>query len=125
MAVDADGLPVVGPYAFALGVRTGARPWDIVVDVNGWVAPAERGKGGMSVTPANPERLPPRHRPASLGGSGMYPVWRLDLADIGPALAYRQTSETHGLLEPAYPMPLRDYEEALEGTRKHWQRIVE
>lgn len=124
MEVDENGQPVVGPYASALGVRMGKSPWDILVDKEGMVEPAKQGKGGMSVTPDTPFNLHNLHKPPELGGEGSYPVWEMDVLKIGPLLRYRETSGTHGLLEPAHRMPIKEFQGALAATRDHWTRAL-
>ncbi len=125
MAGDEDGFPLVGPHQTKLGVRTGAKPRDITADADGYVEPAVVAKGGMSVAPYDPANLSDRHRPPELnGGLGSYPVWEFDTNHLGPALHFRQTSATHGVIEPAYRMTLIDYEEALGATRKGWTRVI-
>jgi hypothetical protein len=124
MAVEGNG-PLVGPYNFALGVRTDAPPIDIAVG-DGCVEPAPRGARGrgMSVAPEEPRNLTQRHRPPELDGTGTYPIWCISSRDLGSRLRYRATSPTHGVIEPAYRMTLDDYEEALEVTRTHWTRVI-
>jgi hypothetical protein len=57
-----------------------------------------------------------------LGGKGKDPVWEIDTDDLGADLQFRQDSRTHGLLEPARPMALDEYEQALAATREKWVR---
>lgn len=117
--------PLVGPYNFALGVRTDEPPIDISVR-DGYVEPAPDGARGrgMSVAPDEPRNLTQRHRPPELDGTGAYPIWCISRRDLGSRLRYRATSPTHGVIEPAYRMTLDDYEEALEGTRRYWTRVI-
>jgi hypothetical protein len=65
-----------------------------------------------------------QHRPAEIGGSGSYPVWRLSKCNLDPDLLYQETSRTHGRLAPARRMSLQDYEAALARTRASWTRVV-
>lgn len=126
MDVDLDGAPMVGPFNWTLGVRTGAKPYDIaVIDVAGekYVEPSPDRPQGMSVAPDDPMHLHPRHRPAELGGTGRYPVWSISEEQLGQHLKFRQTSQTHGVVEPATRMLLRRNEEALAATRLHWTRV--
>jgi hypothetical protein len=119
-----DGLPEVGPFNFALGVRTDGPPLDIPVDRDGYVEPqAGRGKG-MSVAPHDPRNLHPRHRPPALDGTGTYPIWRISRRDLGARLRYRTTSATHGVIEPVERMTLEEYEGALAATRTAWVLMV-
>lgn len=126
MDVADDGLPLVGPSNITLGVRTGGRLFDIPVAEDGTVAPrpTTESRGGMSVAPRTPMNLHEQHRPAELGGSGSYPVWRLSKSDLDPDLLYQETSPTHGRLAPARRMSLQDYEAALARTRASWTRVV-
>lgn len=126
MAKAEDGKPFIGPYNWALGVRTGEKPYDIAVDEEGMVAPIEAGRArGMSVTPDTPLNMHKLHKPEALGGDGVYPLWVLDLAKIGPQVRYRVTSNTHGVLEPVQRMSLEQYEEALVETKDHWTLVLE
>lgn len=119
-----DGLPVVGRSARQLGVRTPVEVPDGDPDVT--VQSADEiilpGTGGMSVAPNDPINLPPFRRPVVLGGKGRDPVWVLDTADLGSDLQFRQDSATHGLIEPARPVTLNEYEAAVAATRSKWVR---
>src|SRR5690348_7911240 len=107
MKVDpVDGLPLAEPSARGLGVRPGI---DIPVDDFGLV---DAGAGGMSVSPDTPEHLPPWRRPPE----GDDPVWEIDEEELDAPLAYvpdEASAQTHGFVEPAYEMPLEDYQLAL------------
>ncbi|MDB5309351.1 MAG: hypothetical protein JWO38_3553 [Gemmataceae bacterium] len=76
----------------------------------------------MSTAPTDPMNLPPFRRPAVLGGRGKDPVWVIDTDDLDPNLQFRQDSPTHGLIEPAGPMTLEEYEQALAATAAKWVR---
>jgi hypothetical protein len=123
---EEDGHPILGPHNWALGVRVGRRTFDIAVDAEGSVAPSPEGARpyGMSVTPRDPANLPPRHRPLGLDGLGSYPVWCISTSQLNEALRYRPTSETHGVIEPAYRMVLTEYESALRLTRLFWRLVI-
>jgi hypothetical protein len=124
--MDVEGnVPMVGPYNFTLGVRTDEPPLDIEVR-DGLVQPEPEGRKGrgMSVAPDDPQNLSTRHRPPVLDGTGSFPVWSISSGDLGPRLHYRPTSPTHGVIEPAYRMPLDEYEEAIEVTRTRWTRVI-
>jgi hypothetical protein len=110
-----DGLPLATPTARGLGIRE----WDAEVDEFGLVHP---DGGGMSVAPDAIENLPQHRRPPEHGGTGLDPVWELSLGDLPDALNYRQTSDSHGLLEPSESMYLGEYEEAIVDTRGTWIR---
>lgn len=83
------------------------------------------GTGGMSVSEdwrAMPEfRLPP---PA---GFGRDPLWMIEEADLGERLRYdpapSEANPEHGLIGPASPMSVRDYERALEDTCDRWKIV--
>jgi hypothetical protein len=118
MKMAGDGYPASGPTARTLGVRPGV---DIPVDADGVVA---GGEGGMSVAPDSPDHLPEHRRPPSFGGTGKDPVWELDLADLGDALAYREDPlmpGVHGFIEPRLPMAFSEFEAALAQTRQAWR----
>jgi hypothetical protein len=75
----------------------------------------------MSVAPADPVSLPKHRRPPSLGGTGLDPVWYIEIDDLGSDLLFRQDSLTHGVIEPARSMTLQQYQEALERSRGRWK----
>lgn len=125
MDEDVDGLPLVGPFNWTLGLRTGERPRDIDVDERGWVRPIRPRPRGMSVAPRDAASLPIRHRPASLSGQATYPIWAILEADVEPPLRYVATSATHGVIEPGEPMPLSAYEQRLADTRSLWRKVYE
>ena len=127
MDVDEDGRPMVGPFNWTLGVRSEGKPRDIeVIDIEGekYVEPTPDRPRGMSVAPDDPMNLHPRHRPPDLGGTGSYPVWSITEGHLGPRLRFRQTSATHGVIEPAERMSRHDYGEALNATRPDRTRVV-
>ena len=120
MIEDADGLPTVGPSARMLGVRPGSHPTPDVLAVllTDMVLP---GHGGMSVAPDDALNLPRHRRPASLGGTGREPVWYIEDEDWGPNLDFRQDRATHALIEPARPLALQTFQDALADTRRNWK----
>ncbi len=75
----------------------------------------------MSAVPQDPNHLPRHRKPASLGGLGIDPVWKIDSNELGPNLRFRYDSATHGFVEPKYPMTLQEYQDALARTRDKWQ----
>jgi hypothetical protein len=119
MKESADGKPVVGRSARELGVRTGtaANPDVPAIDDGDIVSPWQ---GGMSVAPDDPLHLLRHRRPASLGGVGQDAVWYIETDDLPVDLQFRQDTPTHGLIEPARSMTLKEYENALASTRQDW-----
>jgi hypothetical protein len=115
-----DGFPDVGPSSRLLGVRPGnaTKPDVLAVLPTDPVLP---GQGGMSVAPDDPMNLPRHLRPASLGGSGRDSVWYIDMEDLGSDLAFRQDRPTHGLIEPQRALSLREFQDALAGSRLSWK----
>lgn len=117
--------PLVAPTARGLGVRPGV---DITVDDLGNVAP---GSGGMSVAPdwklLPPWRIPHRlaHIMPQARGRNEDACWRLGegsfIADsIGGHLRFVPDRPSHGVVEPAFQMPLDDYQAALADTQDDW-----
>jgi hypothetical protein len=117
MKQDTDGMPRVEGTARGLGVRYKD---DIPVDDDGICYPES---GGMSVAYDSPLNLPPHRRSSDHGGTGPDPVWELDDSDLPEFLVYRQDPDLHGhgFIEPAYPMEIMDYAEALAATRTSWR----
>lgn len=115
-----DGWPEAGPSAKKLGVRPGNVPTPDVkaVQPDELVVP---GGGGMSVAPDDPMYLPRHRRPQSLGGISPDPTWYIETAELGPDLAFRQDSRTHGVIEPSRPMTLQEFQQALAATRLQWK----
>jgi hypothetical protein len=76
------------------------------------------------VAPDDPGNLPPLRRPPILGGSGKDPAREIDTYDLGPDLQFRPDPDNtgHGFIEPARPMALAEYEQALAVTREKWVR---
>lgn len=119
MIEAADGLPELGRSARKLGVRTSdhTTPDISAVNPSDIVSPSD---GGLSVAPDDPMFLPRHRRPGSLGGTGMDPVWALDVSDLPAELALVRDSATHGLIEALNSMTLAEYEAALAQTRVKW-----
>ena len=77
----------------------------------------------MSAAPDDPANLSKNRRPPQVnGGIGKDPVWEIDTNDLGPELQFNRDKPTHGLIEPANPMTLAEYEQALEAIRAKWVR---
>ena len=122
MTAGEDGRPgIVENPARTLGVRVGGRRPDIVVAASGLVLPET---GGMSVSPPPPDNLLEHRRPPEYGGIGKDPVWELQTDALPPELTYRPDPsgpDSHGFIEPTWPMPLNDYRNALRLTRGLWR----
>lgn len=122
MKETSDGLPEIGPTARTLGVRPAGSlvtsPDVLVVTPSNIIAP---GEGGMSAAPENPNHLQRHRRPASLGGIGLDPVWKIASENLGPDLQFRQDTATHGIIEPKRPMTLQEFQEALAETKHKWR----
>lgn len=116
MRKDPSGGPMVGPSARTLG----ARPNTDIPVVGGYVVP---DSGGLSVTLDRPEILHPFRRPPSFGGTGKDPVWCIGEDQIGGILVFRVDTQTHGLIEPAFPMTLDAFSNELSNTRALWRRV--
>lgn len=117
MRADADDFPLLAENSSAgLGARV---PADINVTMDGMVRPAS---GGMSVTFGDPRHLPPHLRPATYGGRGRNPLWRIQAGDFGPHLRIRidPDNEHHGLVEPARTMSWEEYRSHLASSRRAW-----
>ena len=76
----------------------------------------------MSVA-MDPDDLPPWRRPASFGGDGPDPLWRLETDELPDGLHCRADTETHAMIEPSRRMELTDYEELLAETRDLWVEL--
>jgi hypothetical protein len=118
-----DGLPLVGPTARMLGVRV---PTDIRPNDQGVVFP---GTGGMSVTPDLIWKLPAWRRPQSMGGDStgpedhIYGIEENVLSNV--SLDVRpdpKKPDQHGFVEPAMPVPLEQYQQALVCSRPFWRQ---
>ncbi len=122
MQTDASGRPLCGDGNLMLGVRV---PVDVKPDATGLVHP---GRGGMSVTPNDPARLPPHLRPTRLdGGMSVLPVFWIQRDDLGADLSYRPDVKKplkHGLVEPSAPVALGNFQSALTATVESWEKWV-
>ncbi len=117
---SARGGPEVGESARTLGVRPGI---DVPSTARGGLV--QPGEGGMSVSPGTPMDLPSHRRPPAFGGVGRDPVWVLSVESLGPDLGYRPgpAEPRHGFVEPARPMTLGEYQDALTQTRDLWRKV--
>jgi hypothetical protein len=139
MEVDPSGRPQLGRnLKNALGIRIPphAHP-DIIPDHLGNVSPAPQGGmlQGMSVSRSLrelPSFLIPRRLRATLGiakasGQNTAAVWSMGSGPYvdSPMQSLLQLrivhASAHGLVEPSAVTPLALYEQAIEGTRDHWQ----
>ena len=114
-----EGEPAIGPSARTLGARPHV---DIPVDPSGSVYP---GTGGMSVAPDTPNNLPRHRRLPEHGGTGKDSLWSIQERDLGVHLRYVSDAvpvPTHGIIEPAIPMPFTTYQQALAETAPYWAR---
>ncbi len=120
MREDAKGYPEVGPSARMLGVRPGI---DVIPGLSQELV--HPGQGGLSVSPDHPMNLPFFRRPANFQGTGKDPLWSIDQAQLAPALVYRPdpAHPDHGFVEPAYPMSLAEYQQALMKTQGLWEKV--
>jgi hypothetical protein len=105
-----------------LGVRAppNSTP-DVVTDLQGWVRP---GTGGMSVSPDTPIHLHPARRPMKLGGWGKDPLFSITTDYLGDGLQFRpdpRAPDRHGLIEPARPMKLEEFQALLSRTQTLWE----
>jgi hypothetical protein len=117
--------PAVGPEKKKLGVQI---PGDLA-EVAGRVAP---GTGGMSVAPAWRDlplhRIPRRlkHLEPKASGNNQYECWKMGegpfvAGAVAEGLSLRIDRSTHGLVEPAFAMSSREYQESLAATRDQWE----
>jgi RHS repeat-associated protein len=124
---DENGSPRVGDGTDARSLTVRPSPpypfdkADVIV-VGGVVSPGQ----GLSVAPGNAMNLPAFRRPPSLGGTGKDPVWVLygEVLRLSPELSYWKDSPTHGLIEPAFPMPLNEFQRALGETQEFWSKFA-
>ena len=103
----------------------GARP---SIDVPGDATDdVEPGTGGMSATIGDPRLLPAHRRPAAFDGSGLDPVFAIEVADLGEDLRWEPDQDGpsgHGFVEPVRRMPFGEYQDALWATRPGWRRVI-
>lgn len=117
MMMNSSEFPEIGTNARKLGVRDSE-----VIVADGLVSP---GGGGISVSPLTPLNLPTHRRPSEFGGTGKDPVWAIDRSILESyGLTYRQTSPTHGLIEPWYLMSLAEFRLKLADIQTQWQLVL-
>ncbi len=133
MEKDQAGRPKVGRSAGTLGVRIAGAYADVRPDSDGSVHP---GGGGMSVTIDDLDQMPTIRRPRWIvvhgaEGASRHPLFVLPVALVPPTLDVRRERDdetdharfAHGFVEPAEPMPLQRYEEAIAETRPLWSEV--
>src|SRR5262249_9103122 len=121
MKESTEGSPQLGSSARTLGARLG-----IDVPALSGRDLVNPGQGGVSISPDDPHHLPRHRRPPEFGGTGQDPVWCLDDADLGPLLCFRPAPghPGHGFIEPAHPMTVDEYQQALAATQPLWRKVV-
>jgi hypothetical protein len=121
-AMRADGrFPEVGTSSRTFGARLA----DIMVEDDRIAHP---GRGGLSVSPDAPANLPDAMRPRALNeGRGRDPVWKIRESLLSRyGLAYRpdpDMPDRHGFIEPASPMSLDAFHDALAATQESWSLV--
>lgn len=113
MKLAADGKPQVGTSGSMLGVRP-TDPNNAVPDVTAvsdadTVHPGE----GLSTSP-DPNARQPRRNQA---------VFEIESDELGADLKPNHDKPNHCLIEPARPMTLAEYQQALADTRDLWQQV--
>lgn len=123
MFPDDDGLPRVSRDPHCLGVRVlnSNPPNDIYPD--GEPPTVRPARGGMSVTPDDPNEIFNLFLKRAMDKRRAERVWCLQQQDLGEDLALHFTSQFHATVEPVRPMSLEDYEKALAATRSLWQPV--
>lgn len=123
MFPDDDGLPRVSRDPHCLGVRVfnSNPPNDIYPD--GEPPTVSPAKGGMSVTPGDPNRIYKLFLKRAMDKRRAERVWCLQQRDLREDLALHFTSQFHATVEPVRLMSLEEYEEALAATRPFWRLV--
>jgi hypothetical protein len=120
MQTGEDGLPVIGRSPKQLGVRVDGDNVDVNVTPNGTVMPGE----GASVN-TSPRGMPTHRRPPGFGGTAKNTdMYCIDTCGLPKGLVFQPDHGTHGVLGPAFEMPLSQYEELLASTQSLWQRVL-
>jgi hypothetical protein len=117
MKVDTDGKPRVGTKGYMLGIR----PTD----------PANTGPRRRADTaaitdddPVSPlEGLSTATNPAVLVARPGEVLFVIESDDLPAGLEPNEDHPPHCLIQPALPMPLRDYQQALADTRDLWAEV--
>ena len=108
------GQPRVGTSMTTLGVRVR----DLHPRIDGTVDPQG---GGVSISPQGEENLPRSARTILNNGKGI--VFELETDELPDSLTFRADpyDESHGFIEPAYPMKFEAYQRALQDTSGLWR----
>lgn len=117
MRPDPNSLPELGASLATLGVRPGK---DIPLRADGTVEPL---KGGMSVTPDDPDAMPFDLLPRSRGGDGRHPMFEFRVAQFPATLTARKDAPDHANVEPTAVMQFDAYNADVQGTRPKWVRL--
>ncbi|MFE2870065.1 hypothetical protein [Embleya sp. NPDC059259] len=122
MRADPDFGPQVGRNKSKLGVTVeGGKP-DMHPTSDGLVGPGE----GLS-TDVTPWSLPDFRKPPSFGGRDKkLQVYKINVRDLpaGLRMVPDGGGNTHAMIEPAYEMPLAEYEALLASTRPLWKVVT-
>lgn len=125
---EVDGKPLVGETANCLGVRT---PPDEHPDIRPEQGMVNRGMGGLSVAPhwsKLPLFLIPKHLEHIVARARAKPGMRcfkwgdggFEDSELTRNLYLRVENMKHGLIEPANPMSIEEFQACLAGTRDSW-----
>ena len=122
MKKDADDKPTIGQTATTLGIR----PGEVDLDAQGIVILNDKG---MSVNPewrvASIFLIPKRLGTAGRGSNTSYCFRRgaapFQQASCGAGLELLPDSPTHGVVRPAQPVLVAQYEADLHATRLEWE----
>lgn len=115
--LEPEGLPELGASLATLGVRPRK---DIPVRPDGTVEPV---KGGMSVTPDDPNAMPFDLLPRSRGGDGRHPIFEFQVAQFPATLTARKDAPDHANVEPTAVMQFNAYNSDVQGTRPNWVKL--
>ena len=79
----------------------------------------------MSVTPDDPQKLPPQFRPEGLGGLGRLPVFSIRVLDFSVDLSIREDPKRptyHAFVEPTERVLFASYQSALCASAPLWRK---
>ncbi|MFO0848523.1 MAG: hypothetical protein U0871_08205 [Gemmataceae bacterium] len=117
MKVAPAGGPLVGQRRSMLGVR----PTDPTNATPGRRADVSAVTDTDPVKPKSDEGLSVYTDPAMLKLGRGEVVWVIDTDDLPPTLAYTPDHEPHGLITPAVPMTLGQFQAELAATADLWE----